>query len=338
MRTKILYLLLFLTNYQFAFSDDTFILFGAGGVTLPDENIIKINNVELVNEKIGIELQNNQYKVNVLFDFYNPGPNVLYNIGFPLKSEHNGILNLEKKIPIDGFITTVNGKISHFHYTTKTREKNIEGWFLKTVEFNSNAHTLITISYNSDYGSISNSLYATYYFGTGKNWKGTIQDLEITIRNNSNLVAWNCTINPINENTQETISLLSANETKLVYRNIKPTIDDEFRIKASKFPDLDLWQGEFGSIAYNIRDLILLTQSQLRTYRNAIYAEHGYIFKSKDLRELFSDPKMKWLDNWYQPKLHDVEDLLTNTEKSNIKIIKQLEVLRKERIANFTQK
>jgi hypothetical protein len=62
-----------------------------------------------------------------------------------------------------------------------------------------------------------------------------------------------------------------------------------------------------------------LTLTDLRLKRNEIFAKHGYIFKSKDLADYFS----KY--DWYKPTNHNVDSLLTETDRANIKIITEIE-------------
>ncbi|GHS94383.1 hypothetical protein FACS1894207_2490 [Bacteroidia bacterium] len=66
-------------------------------------------------------------------------------------------------------------------------------------------------------------------------------------------------------------------------------------------------------------DLRGLSKWDLRILRNEIYARHGYIFKSKDLREYFS------AQDWYQPQYNDVSHLLNKIEKQNVEFIKRHE-------------
>lgn len=56
-----------------------------------------------------------------------------------------------------------------------------------------------------------------------------------------------------------------------------------------------------------------------RIWRNAMYARHGYIFKSKDLKAYFSQY------SWYNPRYKDVSRKLTKIEQHNIKVLKSLE-------------
>lgn len=69
----------------------------------------------------------------------------------------------------------------------------------------------------------------------------------------------------------------------------------------------------------NYNDIEGLSGSELRIMRNAIYARHGYIFKSADLRRYFSQ------FDWYEPRYSNVESQLSSIEKSNVAFIKSFE-------------
>lgn len=66
-------------------------------------------------------------------------------------------------------------------------------------------------------------------------------------------------------------------------------------------------------------DLAGKSPDELRILRNAIFAHHGYIFKSADLKEYFSN------FSWYQPQYADVNDRLSKLEQQNIAFIKKHE-------------
>lgn len=59
--------------------------------------------------------------------------------------------------------------------------------------------------------------------------------------------------------------------------------------------------------------------AQLRIMRNAIFARHGYIFKSSDLEEYFSQY------TWYRPRYSDVTSRLNEVERDNVAYIKKYE-------------
>lgn len=66
-------------------------------------------------------------------------------------------------------------------------------------------------------------------------------------------------------------------------------------------------------------DLSGLDGSWLRILRNSIYARHGYIFKSADLRQYFGQFA------WYNPRYSNVESQLSSVERANVKEIKRWE-------------
>ncbi|MCQ2243790.1 MAG: YARHG domain-containing protein [Bacteroidaceae bacterium] len=57
----------------------------------------------------------------------------------------------------------------------------------------------------------------------------------------------------------------------------------------------------------------------LRIWRNAIYARHGYIFKSNDLYSFFRQY------SWYNPRYSNVEKKLSKIERANVAFIKRYE-------------
>ena len=66
-------------------------------------------------------------------------------------------------------------------------------------------------------------------------------------------------------------------------------------------------------------DLGYRTNEELRLIRNEIYAAHGYIFSSPDLKEHFESTE------WYVPLAKNVNDKLTEIEKYNINLILEYE-------------
>ena len=64
-------------------------------------------------------------------------------------------------------------------------------------------------------------------------------------------------------------------------------------------------------------DLMGFTKAELRIIRNEIYARHGYIFDSKDLRDYFMKKE------WYKPRTKNVK--LSAIEQYNVNLIKQYE-------------
>jgi small-conductance mechanosensitive channel len=66
-------------------------------------------------------------------------------------------------------------------------------------------------------------------------------------------------------------------------------------------------------------DLVDLTSRDLKIMRNEIFARHGYIFKTPDMINHFSN------QSWYRPMYSDVTSMLSNIEKTNVNFIKTYE-------------
>jgi hypothetical protein len=66
-------------------------------------------------------------------------------------------------------------------------------------------------------------------------------------------------------------------------------------------------------------DLAVLARDELRILRNTVYAKYGLIFSSRDLTEHFSK------FNWYRPQNRNVDNRLTNADKSLIQSIQAFE-------------
>ena len=82
-----------------------------------------------------------------------------------------------------------------------------------------------------------------------------------------------------------------------------------------------------GSISYSDASQRLITPGELRNMskyqlkimRNEIFARHGYIFKTDDMRNYFSTK------DWYIPRYYNVDNRLSSIEKKNIELIKNFE-------------
>lgn len=66
-------------------------------------------------------------------------------------------------------------------------------------------------------------------------------------------------------------------------------------------------------------DLANRSQWELRVMRNEIYARHGYIFKTPEMRSYFASQR------WYSPRRHDVSKLLSHIETQNAETIRRSE-------------
>jgi len=69
----------------------------------------------------------------------------------------------------------------------------------------------------------------------------------------------------------------------------------------------------------NADDVRYLSRFDLRIMRNEIYARHGYIFQTEELRNYFSR------QSWYKPLYNDVGPMLSPLEIKNIEFVKRYE-------------
>jgi len=66
-------------------------------------------------------------------------------------------------------------------------------------------------------------------------------------------------------------------------------------------------------------DLSGLSKYDLKIMRNEIFARHGYIFTTSDMKQYFSN------QSWYSPRYSNVTSMLTDIEQKNIAYIKRYE-------------
>ena len=78
-------------------------------------------------------------------------------------------------------------------------------------------------------------------------------------------------------------------------------------------------------------DISEMTSANLRLLRNEIFARHGYIFKSQELTDYFSQ------FDWYQPvlKSDQIDSELTKIDRYNISLINSLEGIKKQKSLNW---
>jgi hypothetical protein len=101
---------------------------------------------------------------------------------------------------------------------------------------------------------------------------------------------------------------------------------DSTQIPASPFSTGALGVGRFPQTSLQVLtdgDFAGLTCPDLRLMRNEIYARHGHIFVSGDMRDHFA------AQPWYHPQVADATGLLTPVEKENIALVMKREMQEK---------
>ncbi len=120
--------------------------------------------------------------------------------------------------------------------------------------------------------------------------------------------------------TQEEYDEIMANAETETYDNTTEYNTDESNMQQAS--------DETNPVNYTIlstrrlteEDLSGLSKEELRIARNEIYARHGYMFKSADLKEYFGSK------SWYQPIFNETSSLdLNEYELYNVDFIKRHE-------------
>ena len=106
----------------------------------------------------------------------------------------------------------------------------------------------------------------------------------------------------------------SVQETKTVQPEVQPTSQTHNTDATipGKYP-------QASERLLTAADLQNLSKESLKIMRNEIFARHGYIFKTIDMKTYF-----KYQD-WYKPQYDNVNSMLTNIEQKNIEFIKRYE-------------
>ena len=321
--------LIFLTGLSFAFANDTY-FFMACGQLVPTKEID--TEIEMKEEIINIVLERTYYEVTVDFFFYNNGKNVDLEIGFPFFC-----------VGLQG-----EGTISDFHCWTNDTETSfkdfpiekkwakdteLENAYVRTINFPEKKITKTRISYKSTYGIEAPSFaIAQYLYGTGSSWKNPIGKMTVRIQN-KDIDSYPRTISlPSNSNPKK----ISDDIWELVFTNIEPEtytdcisieIGDIFGDNGPRILTKDRYFACTKKLSNT--DLFWYTKPQLRYIRNAIYAFHGYPFKSADLIQLFEKEKVsrEWFGwenaekKYYPINTNFTEDELSEIEKYNIQLI-----------------
>lgn len=97
------------------------------------------------------------------------------------------------------------------------------------------------------------------------------------------------------------------------YSHQEPTTQTQTQTSSSRNYDFACQRYLTGS------DLYGLSKRELRIMRNWIFARHGYIFKTADMKSFFSKQP------WYKGRYSDVSSMFSEIEKYNIRLIKSYE-------------
>lgn len=109
----------------------------------------------------------------------------------------------------------------------------------------------------------------------------------------------------------------SQKETKETRDTIVKIIKEDTPDKGSSMEDFS-WLAT-SRVSKTDLDARGYTKADYRILRNAIFARHGYVFKSADLTEYFNS------FSWYEPRYSDVTSMLSTIEQANVQTLQRLE-------------
>ncbi|MCQ2578381.1 MAG: YARHG domain-containing protein [Treponema sp.] len=335
MKKFLILLMCLLASMSFSlFANDTYFYMAGGQLVPTKEGQV---DIEMKEEVINIVLEKNYYEVTVDFSFYNNGAKKTLEIGFPFFCE-----GLGGSGTISDFRCWTNDKETSFADYPLEKKWNtneytdLENAFVRTIEFPAKKVTKTKITYKSTYGREAPSYsMAKYLYGTGSSWKNAIGKMTIRIKNNLQYRS----INGIELPECDSIKIVDENTWEIICTNIEPKkytdcitviLGDVFGDDGPRIIQKDSF---FASrVKLSSKGLLWYTKSQLRLVRNAIYAFHGYPFKSQDLIELFEEEMAdygwygrdyvdgKWVGKYPLDKNFS-ENKLSDIEKFNVKLI-----------------
>lgn len=307
-------------------SNDAFVTIAGGQLNLTEVN----KYISIVKEDLTIEIKDENYSVDIVYNFYNNGKTIKLKTAFP---QYKTYITSSDNFKIKNFkIEYGDGRnIDYLFDSTLTQlseRQYIDGWYFKDIEFVGNAKTEIHISYDSIYGAAAGSLRATYLLGTGRTWLGPIEELNLNIINKSKY--W------INRLMIENIDDYKYTNTEDGLYNInlgqhEPDLYEEINVLLQKNPTYNHSVVSFydsywlDSVQVKAEKLRFLSSNQLRILRNAIYANRGYKFKSSDLDEFFSN------QYWYEIDENFSETVFNDIERNNIRTIYNYEYQQKNK-------
>src|SRR4030042_3287578 len=319
-----------------AFTDDSWVDVYGGAAQMRDG---ESTDIRMISETVRIYLEHNSYTVDASFEFFNDGKTATLNVGFPQ------LVHINDNESLHDFQTWVNGQrveirempgmvlVGDTEYPADklTDEQEAESrianqvtkWLIKTVTFPANSKTITRVRYTAPYGAYAgppSGRFVTYRFGTGRNWKGPIGKAEFIVKSLSAFIVGGDPANYSQEEERKWFQSvqLGTNERKHTLTDFEPYEGDEFVIWVGETKSSweETFNGGFCSdwpfSVERVSNQMMgeLSPHQLRIFRNAFYARHGKIFKSKDLNEFFKKYEC------YQPDPNFDESRLNEIEKA----------------------
>jgi hypothetical protein len=286
--------------------------------------ISKESNIKIKKEYLEFTQVENGMMVTVSFVFYNPGKARTDTVGFVTPSFYEPGMDEKDEHPnISEFTVVINGKPSVFKTSRLLDEVGIlseitsENYgnfvYYFVVNFlpgeNTVEHTYLFKPSISAVG-LEGYTYYNYKLTTGKNWAGgKIDSFECRINHykpftiqkdleNKGLVGWKIDGKGVLSQTDYS----ESPDTSKLYINLE---SGSLVYKKQKFvPELDISFVDYHpvdnhpllkTLMYDSGRIKSYSPKELRYARNALFAIQGYVFKSKELQDHFSNYF------WYSP-------------------------------------
>lgn len=284
-------------------------------------------NIVMDKEVINLDINNGETNVNVVFYLKNLGTTETILVGFP-DEQASATLKENKEYEggnFQGSIMDFKSLVNDVPVQTTTKKqlnKDIVNgypqkynvlWHVWPVKFSAGKTTVIKNSYHVTNGiNVIGEKNFAYTLITGAKWKGNIGDAKIYANFTNGL-----TVNDIiKSQTESGMVKISNNKAMWDFKNFKPTKNskDFFEIvfKHNFIPTIKTRN-------LTESDLKGMSDWELKSLRNEIYARHGRKFKDEGLKAYFSE------FSWYKPSDQYSDSMLNSFENRNAAFILQQE-------------
>jgi hypothetical protein len=325
-----------------------------GGFYASGNNLIPLENtsIELRKEYLNLTfIENSIVKVDIMFNFYNPGQETELIVGFVTPPAYGAVPREEINHPhISDFKVLFENEIQKYkvHRIDSTNFKKTDGRangsdfiYYFTIKFKP-GENIIKHSYSYKGGfSIDRTSRFDYRLTTGKTWaNGQIDDFYLNIRFNENtyvsipayfekdkLIEWNeygiSKIRNDLKNKNRLKAYFNPGGLNTHIKDFKPDYDLDIDIIRAYPEDIDfLYTGLSRSLESS-------TKEELWIMKNSFFAIKGYKFKNKKLFEYFSQFA------WYfpDPKVQNDLSILDDNERKLFEKVVQ-EINRRKLLEN----
>lgn len=297
---------------------------GNGSIVFPstDTDVRMVSetvNLKLVREYFDKTHYRYQVSADCQFTFVNPGKDAVITMGFPAeideqeagRDEANEEPTPEANVDtvlVQNFKTYVDGAAVENQIKDVENVENIKGLnfhhaFLWPVKLPHNQPIHLHNTYDFGTSGEFDSNFVSYILKTGALWAGKMDKAEITIDLDENVPGYLLDVKPAGYTYQKGV-------IHWLFTDFKPT-EDIFVVIYNRAHIENNWSLYSGDPSGQ--------KQEMRLFRNAIYASHGKIFASQDLKDYFSK------QGWYHPDPNFTEKMLTPEEHEYIEKILKIE-------------